>query len=512
MPAVLHKILSISCLTGDDERQLKEQWKTRFSKHETCFLEAQMTDTWQNTVENLCAAIEKQGLAIGADSCILAFFLDLRQDVDAAWLHCIEEGLKALAICKIEAVVQFGYIGKWGFQTPTMQRENAHRLVESNRKSIWVPHRLCLTASPYLSTVPDNNWKAVCVFLDIQSRKNSAIELLPGNGNGYVGFLRYGEYDQVRCKELQKKHAALMALLGDGGQKEFMAELKKRDTELSNKAAKRFQIEGNAQPLHPDMAKTRPGMFPIGARKKWEKAFEKARVNSQLALERTAEQLEKDIRAFFAPIVSNARSDLETLMDKNRLGYGFRQNPDRMRELLVAPPIQQKPLRPALDFNEVGYSQDICDYLEGVRDWAISQQLQVYYRSLCESSAALAVENLKEKVEKLEEQVSEVVYQLEKISTPDSFCGKYAFGKIPPECSFTPAIGNAETCQFLLCGGDLAEQVNGYTAAAPTLVYSMPGAEPDDAPLKAVQVVFLQCTNAEETKGVLLQLLPEVIG
>lgn len=506
IPTVYNKIFGISYLQGKQVQQLKDQWQLRMSESDAFFIEAEPDDDYQTTVTALCESIQEQEIVVNAhDPCILAFFVDLQKGADPKLLRQIEAGVRSVLNTSIQAVIQFGYAGKLGLEDPAVQRENACKLVDSNREKFSVQHRLCLVASPFLAGI--NEWKPVCIYLDVLSRQNVPSNLLPGTGSGYVGYLRYGEFDKDAYDTLVARDEELATILGNGGSMKFGELLKDKERELQCMVRQGFPLKGSCQPLHPDMFLTPGGVFGRGQRLA---RFAAARDTSETALEMTGQRLKKDIAHAFDASIADAEAILKKLADAAPLGLALQEDADDMARLLAAPADSHwEPAKPTLSFREHGYAQEIQLYLEKIRDHECSIQIQRFYEALQKATSTLVDGDFAVRKAALEKEQKRTRARLKKMYPTKEFCEKFAYTADLPEGQFSPVSASGEAQKFLLCTNALIQTVETYTKGASTPVYCIANSAPDNAPLKGVQIVFLNCPG-EGTKEVMYQLLPEV--
>ena len=508
IPTVYNKVFGISYLQGEPKKQLTQEWSLRMGESDTFFVEAEPDDNYQTTVTALCECIQEQEIVINAhDPCILVFFVNLQKEVDPKLLRQIEAGIRSVLNTSIQAVLQFGDVGKLGLEDPAVQRENACKLVESNRGVFSVPHKLCLVASPFLAGAAGNPWKPVCVFLDVLSRQNTPANLLPGTGSDCVGYLRYGEFNEAVYNTLIARDEELTTLLENGGGAEFEELLKVEVQDLQRMVKQRFSIAGSCQPLHPDMFLAPGGVFGRSQRLA---RFNDAQDASENALWMTGQRLEKDIAHAFDAKIANAEAILKKMADAAPLGFSLREKADEMAKLLTIPANSQpKPPRPALPYSENGYAQEIQVYLEKVRDYECSVQIQRFYKALQKAVPALTDEAFVAKKTALEKEQRKIRARLGKVYPPKAFCERFAGIVDLPEGQFSPVNARGDARKFLLCTNTLAQEVDTFADGTGIPGYCISNSAPDNAPLKSVQIVLLNCPDAE-TPRVIGQLLPEV--
>lgn len=514
IPTVYNKIFGISYLQGEEAQQLKDQWQLRMGERDAFFIEAEPGEDYKTTVTSLCHHIQGQGIMMNAhEPCILTFFVDLQERIDLEQLRKIEAGIKGVLGSNIQAVIQFGYVGKMGLEDPTGQRENACKLVKANQEFPAVQHRLLLVASPFLAGNGSNEWKSVCVYLDVLSRQIDPSNLLPGIGSGYAGFLRYGEYDQETHSILVKRLNELNTILEKGDIQKFEALLKDKEMELRNMVKQNFPIHGTCQPLHPDMF-LEPGFLNRNHKKAQSgnhSGFNAAQESSETAAWMTGERLKKDIARAFEPSIANAEAILKELAEAAPLGLALREDADEMIRLLTAPADSQwEPSRVSLPFSENGYAQEINIYLEKIREHALDIQVQRFYAALQRISNTLVDEAFAKKKTVLEKERKTIQNRLGNVYPTEKFCERYGFSADLPQSQFSPVTGNGVTQKFLLCTNGLTAEVENSMTGAGTPVYYMANSEPDGVPLKGVQIVFLVCSEEKATRQVMYQLLPEV--
>ena len=508
IPTVHNKLFGISYLQGQQKKQLEEQWQLRMCESDALLIEAEPNHNYQAVVTALCERIEEQGIEMNPqDPCILVFFVDLQKEINPELLRQIEAGIQGVLNPSIQAVLQFGYVGKLGLQNPAVQRENACKQVEANRDFFAVPHRLCLVATPFVAGNGSSEWKSVCVYLDVLSRQNAPANLMPGTGSGYMGYLRYGEFNEETYNALVARDEELTTLLGNGGTDRFEKLLENKANDLRRMVRARFPITGSCQPLHPDMFLAPGNVF---TRKQNQAKIAAAQEASETALVMTGQRLKNDITRAFDAVVAGAETTLKEMADAVPLGLSIRANAAEMANILSIPADSQKePPKPTL-------SKDCCGqvteaYLKQIRDDACSVQIQRFYEALRKASATLYDAGAAAKKTELEAEQKKTKARLKKIYPPQAFCEKFAYGSNLPEGQFSPVNPIGPSSQtFLLCTNALAQTVGNYTSpATSTLGYCIANSAPDEAPLKGVQIVFLDCTSGGN-QNVIKQLLPEV--
>lgn len=504
--------MGISYLRDAQNDQLKEQWLLRMSKSNAFLIEANPTDDWRAIIKALGKCIATQGIHVGViGPCVLTFFVDLQDEVDPKLLQqikCIENGVKNVLKANIQAVVQFGYVGELGMKNPEVQRKNACKLADANLGSVAL-HRLCLVASSCLDSLKSNEWKPVCVYLDVLSRQAAPADLLPGIGSGYVGYLRYDEFDVVAYDALVAQDKELNDNLGTGGREEFQKLLNEKKYELQKMVKDNFPINGSCQPLHPDMFPAPGGLLGrLLGRSKRQDQFTAAQKASEKALWMTAQRLQKDIAHAFDSSMANTEAILKELAYKASLGLKLQENADDMIKLLTAPAGDHaEPSKPTLPFSEGGCTQEIQAYLEDVRDYACSVQIQRFYTALQDACSMLTGAAEKKEAELTEEQ-ERIKNQLKHMGSLEDFYKKYAFKDLPDK-HFAPVIAAGVASKFLLCTIAWQPDVEAFAKGA-TPVYCIAAPAPDNAPLKGVQIVFLDYPGGKP-ENVMYDLLPEVI-
>lgn len=513
---VKRKLFGVSFLRDENNKHKVEQlWQERFSPRNSFWITAGEGETVENLINQFVQLLERENITeLTGDHCILAFFVDCTRALEAGVLEMLKQlapSMEAVMGCEIHAEIQFCYMGKLGLGSRQEQRENLRQAVEFNsNKPAGSYHRLCVVATPTLGAASTNNWKAAMVYVDLLRRTDSVTDLVPspgtGNDNETVGYLKYEEYDEELHVQLMDKKARIERLLGNGGSDELRDLLEKKRQELMNLVNSRFVIDADLHPLHTDMVLPEGNIFnnPRNrARRGRNEEFNLAQSATRAAVADTAARMCDEIRGVFQPDIENAAALLRRMADEAELGNEAKRDRSLMHSVLNLPGIATGDSIPlVLKYDEAGYINEISNYLEYMKQVAISEGIRALSAALKEAYDAITDERLDQEKAELTDQLTDVKNELDRVPDAATMCTDIANFRDPKECQFRVGMGlSVRSSKLLLSRGDemtriMEQNASGVNCGRYTIRHPNGGIiNPDSAPLKAMKVVYVHCTD-----------------
>lgn len=517
------KLIGICCLEEKDKARVKRQWDARCSERTAFWVEAASDCSGAVIIEDICEAISKQGiLSMHGESCIVALFLDLRKPMKQEiqnTLWNLSDALAKVLGCNIMLVMQFGFVGKVGLSNAGIQRECVKTIVSANSSRIAaIQHRLCLIGEAALSAGEGNNWKAAVVLLDALRRSGAPTDILPmtedGLANNDIGFLRYEEYDKERYDALLHDKEKYLQLRGTGGGPALKNLVDKKRSEMIDFVDHSFSFRGSLQPQHPDMVVEDSflGTKRKSALKGKNKEYNKAQQETRTAVMLTGKRMSRLIEEFFARKIAAATETLEEMFRVSNAGVELRADRITMENLLrgYSKPAAA-PRVPTLGYSEQGCENEINQYFMDVKACAVSKGISMYDEAIVAAYQTMWNRGFQEEQARIQERLDEITLHLNAMKPAQEFCAFIAFGGDPNESDFKPVSASGSNAKFLLFRGQkMKEIVTAATEGSTVALYEISETGGglrtlDNAPLKAVQVVFLDCNDQA-----IEQLLPEV--
>lgn len=512
---VKRKLFGVSFLKDDNNRQKVEQlWQARFSSRNSFWITAGEGVTVEDLINQFVQLLEKENInEMVGDHCILTFFVDCTSALEDQVLEMLKQlapSMEAVMGCEIDAEIQFCYMGKLGLGSREKQRESLRQAVEFNsQKPSGSYHRLCVVATPTLGAASTNNWKSAMVYVDLLRRISSVRDLVPspsaGNDNESVGYLKYEEYDVDLHEKLMEKKARIERLLSNEGTDELRDLLDKKRQDLMNLANSKFVIDADLHPLHTDMIQPEGNLFNNPrkkARNGKNEEFNVAQSATRSAVADTAARLRDEVRELFRPDIEDAARLLETLAEKAQLGNQAKRNRSLMHSKLNMPGLATGDTVPLyLKYSEGGYIDEISNYLEYMKQAAISEGIRALSDALKAAYDAITDEQMDQEKAELTDMLTEVKDELERVPDAATMCTDIANFRDPKECQFKLGMGLAvDSRKLLLSRGDEMTDIMDKNASNMGHKYMIrhPNGgivNPDSAPLKAMKVVYVHCTD-----------------
>lgn len=520
---VQSKVFGICCLEETEKEKVKSLWDSRFSERTAFWIEA----TLQNTCEDLRQAIankiiEQHIQTMAGEQCILTVFMDLCKPVAPEFMNTLWGvcgALRASLNCNIAAVLQFGYVGIQGVGSKEVQRANTRLVVDKNSSMpAVIQHRLCLVGNDSLRADSGMNWKAAIVYLDTLRRVSAPANLLPltadGIANNDVGFLRYGEYDKVKYDRLVAEQKRLDTLKGKNGGEKLKEQLDKKRNEILSQVDSRFVIRGSLHPQHPDM-EVGDSTFDVKRKKAVKgtnKEYAEAQRETRSAVILTGNRMKKEIISLFEPEIDAASRILEEILDQAQVGVELKSDKSTMQAYFIGNGRRvSEPQPPKLEYRREGCADEINSYLADVKAHAIDAGMSKFNAALNAAYERILEKGFESELQDIQDSSEVITEKVNRMGTAEKFFNKIAFLANPPMSDFNPAAAPGTGMKYLLFRGtdmgNIAANVANNTAM-PIYEIQVNGGgiqKLDNAPLKAVQIVFLDCSDAT-----LLQLMPEV--
>lgn len=526
--AVQKLLFGVCCLDGEEAQQVHTLWHQRFAEHSAFLVDAKPGDSIKAIVEKLEQEIRKQSIQnLFGRSVILTLYLDLTEKMDPEWqnsLWSLQTVLDNYFGSATQLVFQFGFVGKLNLESATVQRENASVIVNelNGTKPAAVRYTLCLVAKPALAGSTGTNWKAAMLFLDLLRRQTIPSSILPATDDGIlnndIAFLRYEEYDEKQHEKLTARHKTLDLLLHNHGQQEF-AQLVERELQtLREQLAQRFIVNGGAQPQHTGMILdgAKSGVFsnPVAQAKKGKSpVYNQGKNETYSAVQATARRLREDIQEFCRPIIEKAPKRLREMMDEVNLGIALKKDRDEMHSLLntgTNDTVRMPEL--LLNYSESGAAQEIGEYLEAVRLRQTAEGWKQYRQALIEAYDTITDAEFANEEAELQLEFEDVIRKLAQSQKPKDFCEQIVTYRDPAICDFKIGFGTGKNEKYVLARTNTLVATLNQAAFAGAAVRCFEIKETgggivqlDDAPLKALQAVYLDYSEA-----VMKKLLPDV--
>lgn len=520
------KLFGVSYLKDDANKKMVEQlWNSRFSPRTSFLLSATEEDTVQNIVDRFQDLLQKQKIqSLAGEQCILTFFVDCTEAFSENMFTILSKQVSVMEMlwgCSVEAEVQFCYLGKLGLGSREAQRNNLRIAVENNAAKNGVGyHRLCVVATPSMGAAKAYNWKAVMLYVDLLRRCSSLSNLFknPGVGaaNACVGYLHYEEYDKmVHDKLLAQKHD-LSRRLGKNGENELRKLLQKKREDIINDAKDRFVIDAEFQPIHPGMILEEDTFFKKprrDARRGKNEKFNAARDATRNTVMTTGFRLRAEIDAYMRQNLGSAAQVLGEGIREAGVGLGTKRDRVVMQSALKLPGLATGE-EPALElaYDEAGYAQEIKSYLEYIRQSAISVGIQRFSKGLLEAYEKITPEMMDAEKAELKDKLAEVEGDLEEYLSAEEMCTAICAGRDPRHTQFKidHSVAAASAKLLVSRGNDMAQRMDHCIGGGSLTNYCInhPNGgivEPDNAPVKALRIVYAQCND-----NALMKLLPEV--
>lgn len=408
-----HKMFGLCCIQGGERERLRTLWEQRFAK-KTAF----WVDAGEQKPMEIMEQFRDQLAALGISSmagerCIVALFLDFTALQDEARMRelCqLPANLQNHFGCTVSVALQFGHLGVLDRIHNKAPIENALLATKINGElKVGFP-RLYLVATPFLGGEVSPHWKAVAVLLDILRRDPHRGEVLPDcadsdSGND-VGFIRYSEFLEGGVDEWQRRVEKLTKQLGSDGEELLQEALATRLSVLEESVKRRYEVDGNLQPLHPDMYVEKGG-FLGGDVKKAKKgklpSYNTAAAETCSALEKTALRMRREIETEYTR--EAAGTDFMDLCAECGIGLGRVKDRAAIMRLLdgLRNSHTEAAIRPTLQpYREEGYANEMTLYLNQSKKNAIADGRRRYVEQMHRNYEAVTDEQLQDKLQELQ--------------------------------------------------------------------------------------------------------------
>ena len=524
---VKRKLFGVSYLSDEVNKQVVEElWNSRFAPKNSFLLSAVEDDTVQTIVDGFQNMLQSQKIhSLAGERCILTFFVDCTQPFSQnmfSILGKLAAAMEMLWNCSVDAEVQFCYVGKLGLGSREAQRNNLRVAVENNAAKTGVGyHRLCVVATPSMGAASANNWKSVMAYVDLLRRSEGLTNLFknPGTGaaNSCVGYLHYEEFDQQVHESLVAKKNELSRKLGKNGEDELRDMLKKKREDIIQDVKGRFVVEAECQPIHPDMIVPEGG-WPVKHRTKAKQGkyapYNAAQAATRNAVLETGFRLRKEIDVYMQQHMGDAAEVLTQSIEKAGVGLVVKRDRVVMESALKLPGLAtgEEP-QLELAYREEGCGQEVKAYLEYIKQSAISGGIRKFSSALLEAYGKYTAEQMDAEEAQLREELALVEDELSEHPSVEEMCTEIAHSRDPRYTQFIIDHSvKAESAKLLLTrGSEMDQQVSEYIrggsfAGAYFIKHPHGGiVKPDNAPVKALRIVYVQCNEIA-----LQKLLPEV--
>ena len=312
------KLIGISYLGEEENTRLKAVWDKRFEMRDAFFINAQSNESIPTILNKLFDVIRKEGYNdMAGSNFVVAGFFDLTTEAE------YKADLSTLKLNLIGAEVVgfagFAYLGRQPYQDPDMIRNRVQNLAEAGNGS------LCLVATHPLAEDSTDEWRAVCLMLDVARRSGQLVDVFPDTRYN-VGFLRYAEYDDEYRTGIQQQIAEREKILGDAGTEAFLDALDKHIHALDEDIRTKYAVDSGFQPLHPELGKEKHFLFK-------KKNSSEACDSTARALCDTGENLADRICIENAISLAEAKDILQRLFDEAEAGIDFAMNRDAVEKI-----------------------------------------------------------------------------------------------------------------------------------------------------------------------------------
>lgn len=514
---IQYKLIGVCALKSEEKQLLKSLWQERFSEQMAFFAEVEPSDRALVMTQKIFKKISDAGYrAANGFQVVLAVFVDLTEALDESFLKelsNVSAMLSAHLRCSVRCQLFYGYVGMAGLnegEDVALMRQNVKALVGGNSYAKGV----YLVSEPAFGGTPEFRWKAVNFMLDMLRRDANTQRLQAvSHDNGTVGFLRYGEYDERMLVKLQDEEKKLINYLGNYGNVEFSGELNARLAAIELAARENFIVDANLQPIHPDMIVT--GMLKIwSAKRNSNDEFNRGRAQTLAALRGTGEGLVEQIQEFFKNRMGDPRQFLMNVFTDIHAGIGFVENRTLVQSML-APQIQtvRDAMPPSLAYNENGYTEEICTYLEQKLNFGIYKATIWFYEALKDAFGSFSEMKIANRRSEMQEQLRMIQNNINHVPTKKEFCDQAIGSGGGMDAQFMAVVGAAGdlTLKYLACRKD-EDRVwmedncfMGNQQEARFYIHETMGGliNRDEAPIKALQVPLFDCTESrlEELLG-----------
>lgn len=501
------KLIGISCLEDDIRTRVQRAWDNRFQKHNTFWVDIDKKDQTVNIARKIALTMAQHGIEMQlGQTVVLAVFMDLTKNPDPNLLDEIAElpdKLNRALGCNVPVTLTFADLGEMAFAENQGQlRSYVATVVDGHKRFPDTRKQLVLVAKPPLALEEnDKSWKAVMVLLDVLRRTTDPAGMLPVAGgddpNNDVGFLRYGEYDEVETTKLNTELASIEVALGNGGETELHEILLNKLSLIDEEIRSGWEVDGNLQPIHPGMI-VEGRLARSRARKGRNAQFEEARNATWTAIEATGRHMREDIRAAYAPLIQKAEILLDTYIQQAGVGVELEENTVKMQTALSVPVSRPaSPEDPVLAYSENGYANEIGCYLQATRENASYEVKRKFVDAILAAYNNRPKDMYINKKRILKERKDEINRQLSKLMKLQELIDKSAQGRLLPETSFNPGLGGGNQCRFMLCRKYDAEADAACLVTATNVFFidSVHGGLKylDNAPVKSIQLLMFNC-------------------
>lgn len=509
--STLHsKLIGINCLASAEGAAVRTLWTQRFHERSAFWVDAGPGMSAGDIFERIRQAIiDQQIRSISGETCIVTVFLDCTQDIDPALLQALTElprQLNTILGCHVALVYQFAYLGMMAPDGRKALRDRIMALSQVNARNHTTRRQICLVAQPPLAGASVEHWKATIVCLDLLRRKANLDDALPpvgtGGSNDDVGFLRYGEFDDERLKQLTGEKARLERSLSSNGSKEFREALCSAFRSLEARIMETIRPDGKSQPLH-------PGLFVEGwlkrkaAKKGTNKDFSEAQRLTQDAILATGKEITEQCLTLAKATAQDTHGLLRQLLRDSAVGIALESDRAEMRRLLDMGLLRVDiPSIPALRYSEEGYSEEIGQYFQDTLRRGIYLAKAHLSEGLTAAYNAITDESLSVRAAQYQQELDSVNHELKYTVQESDFCQSVRDSGGLLQACFAPRGGTIGgiTRKHLLCR--TKETAQRLTAAygRPELSISLIAGTAaglktiDSAPVKALHILSFDCT------------------
>lgn len=521
-------LIAFSYLDDENKTMLEDLWSKRFFPNKAFLLSCKREEPVEEILDQLTERLQAECIqSLHGEEIIVAFFLDLTKPIETEWaqrMHQIRNMMTSpnYLNATVPTLVQFGYIGKkMQFTAKEQKRASCAAVMKSNRsQEQWQACRMILVAKPALSK--RNIWKESILALDLLRRHNAPADLFaPGSNaaaNDDIGFFRYDEFDAESVSAINEKLDACNNLLNNKTASGIKQAVKRRLEELT-RDAKEITVDGEFQPLHPELNVPDGGFLCKDKFRKQAKKGEYAPYNAaakatRWAVGQTAAGIRKMIAEMVRKNQAEPAAELEAILSTAAVGVPARERLKEFASEFYPFTREDMPVDPVLDLSYAPQEElqgRIQNYLKATLEHAIVEERIRFEQALADAVTGITLESVERMRSELIQQRLELenrktnLVPLKDVIHAAAHLGTLRVSEFP-----TAGLEEAKSRVYMVLRDRKMQQniiaqqadqtdcfiIDGTTGGIPKL---------DNMPLKALQIVMADCSEEDEER--LLQVL-----
>jgi len=320
------KVMGFNFIEDSEERsRVSEHWDNTFFPQHASLMDIPHKTNLYSYDKLICEKIGDAGVnGLEGARVLLTAFVDFRQVQDGAFVDTLAGlpvYLEKTFHCSISLFLQFGFVGRVGFEPTANMRDLAKVIVKKNIAATNTRH-LVLVDSSVRST---DHWKKCIALLDV-IRRSGYSNVLPApsgfNLNQCIGYIQYKEDNDAKRKQLLSEQANIRAFIESSGCATLDPCLVRKIQELRD-VLERYQYNAQLQPVHPGI---------LGARKErvclfWKRVSHDFLASKSLQASAIAETVKGMDKLFKSIIDSTTKlpvEELDLLLNEAQIGYRMR--------------------------------------------------------------------------------------------------------------------------------------------------------------------------------------------